>query len=109
MQPLHSKSKNLYLISMHKSYDFNANKPVNIIIYTWKTKGFERKQCHIASIQRPGHEHTTVKWPIVHCFPFICLHRGVAWDFESERMEEKLEAFQIRGVWGYTAPENVQI
>ena len=26
-----------------------------------------------------------------HCFPFICLHRGVARDFEGERMEQKLE------------------
>ena len=109
MQPLHSKSKNLYLISMHKSYYFNANKPVDIIIYTWKTKRFVENNATSLLFKGQGTEHTTVKWPIVHCFPFICLHRGVAWDFESERMEEKLEAFQIRGVWGYTAPENVQI
>ena len=56
------KSKNLYFLSMHKSYYFNSST-----------------------------EHTTVKWAIVHCLPFICLHRGVAWDFEGKRTEEKLE------------------
>ena len=85
------KSKNLYLRSMHKSYYSNANKPVNIIIYIRKTKRFVENNATSLLFKGHGTEHTTVKWPTVHCFPFICLYRNLAWDFEGERMEEKLE------------------
>ena len=52
---------------MCKSWYSHANKPVNMIIYIWKTRRFFNKtRSPPASLQFKGHgsEHTIVKWPI---------------------------------------------
>ena len=46
-----------FLLFMSKSWYSNANKPVNMIIYDWKTRSFVIKEgrCQPLPVQRPGH------------------------------------------------------
>ena len=53
---------------MCKSWYSHANKPVNMIIYIWKTLKKDCNKTRSPSASLPfkdqGSEHTTVKWPI---------------------------------------------
>ena len=61
---------------MCKSWYSHANKPVNMIIYIWKTRRFETKQGHrhphFYFKKGQSTEHTTVKWPIFLLRIIIC-------------------------------------
>ena len=97
------KSKDLYLLSMHKSYYFHANKPVNIITYTWKTKRFVRNQGHIASIQRSGHWAHNCKMTYCTLFSFHLSSQGRSvrfWRWTHGRKVRAAKAFQKRGGLG---------